>query len=530
MEEGNKLIVPKDLCQEAVTVICRDDSDLVWIGTKKGLCQVRLNKSNSGSILSDKTEKLFPNREISAIVQGPAGNIWIGTTTGLIKFDGNNYEEYAIAESSNSNIIGSLYFDVEGNLWIGTYDGLYKHRGNSFLNYSRKEGLSGNFIFPILRDARNDLWIGTNKNGLNRYDGKSFETFRKEDGLANNGVKSALEDRFGNIWIGTDSGLTKIRVDPISGQVSFTTFTTEQGLISELISSILEDKNGRLYFGGTGGITIYANNRFENFTLDAAYKKSDIWAMVMTEDDKLWLGAYKGGVFSFDGEKFTRENERIGLRSDVCLAMSLDNRGNIWMGTFEGVFMYDGKSLVNFDEKQGLTSNLVYTMTIDNSNENLWIGTNQGLNKLKLGPYYESKLKIIEHYGKEEGFVGVECNSNGVFNDADGSIWFGTVEGLSHYTPNAYFPNKHEAKTNILNIKIFYHDTILEDSSSLTFDQNHISFDYVGVCLTNPSKVSYQYRLVGYDKAWSPPSKNQTATYSNLPPGNYSFEVKSCIE
>jgi len=518
-EEEQKLLIPKSICEEAVNVICQDDQGIVWVGTKKGLCKVRLDQDVEWSAVSDLPVKMYEDREITAIVQSPTGDVWIGTTTGLIKFDGEKYEEYPIGESANSKIIGSLYFDVEGNLWVGTYSGLYKYRGNSFLNYSTAEGLSGNFIFPIMRDSRNDLWIGTNKNGLNRYDGKTFEVFREEDGLADNGVKSAFEDRSGNIWIGTDSGLTKLMVDPISKKVSLTTFTTEHGLVSNLISYILQDDQGKLYFGGTGGITIYDNNRFESYTLDEPYQNVDIWAMVMSVDNQLWIGSYKGGVFTFDGENFTRENKRIGLRSDVCLAIVKDNRDNLWFGTFEGVFMYDGKSLYAFDENQGLTSNLVYTLIIDVDNKSLWIGTNQGLNKLKLEPFYESNLKIIEHYGKEEGFVGVECNSNGAFNEADGSIWFGTIGGLSHYIPNAYFPNEREASTNILSTKIFYQDTVLADNATLRYDQNHVSFDYVGICLTNPSKVRYQYRLEGYDKKWSPVSKAQTATYSNLPPG-----------
>jgi ligand-binding sensor domain-containing protein len=528
LNDVHSISPPKELCEGKVTAICQDDQGLIWVGTERGLCRVRMDAENPGAMLYEPMDLMMEDREISAIVQGPTGDVWIGTTKGLIKFDGVNYEEYSISESSNSNIIGSLYFDMEGNLWIGTYSGLYKYRGNSFLNYSVEEGLSGNFIFPILRDSRDDLWIGTNSNGLNRYDGESFEVFRKEDGLANNSVKSALEDRSGNIWVGTDTGLTKIRVDPISKKVSFTTFTTEHGLVSDLISSIYQDENGKLYFAGTGGITIFDGHRFETFFLDKPYQSRDIWSVVKTKEGQLWIGTYKGGIFTFDGRKFTRENDRIGLHSDVCLAMVEDERGNLWIGTFEGVFMYDGRSLVTFDENEGLTSNLIYTLTVDNINKNLWIGTNQGLNKLKLTPFYESNLKIIEHYGKEEGFVGVECNSNGVFNEADGSIWFGTVKGLSHYVPNAYFPNEEEAKTNILKTKIFYHDTVLQENPILNYDQNHISFDYVGICLTNPSKVSYKYRLVGYDKAWSPVSKNQTATYSSLPAGKYTFEVISC--
>ena len=511
----------------SIRTIYADKNNNVWLGGKNGLYKLELINGEFETTSYNDIEALH-KKEISSITEDQLGTLWIGTTSGLYSYNGQHFEYYKIASESNSDIIGCLFIDIEENLWIGTYSGLYRYRGNSFINYSDIDGLNSNFIFPIIRDKRGSLWIGTNENGLNRFNGKTFESITTENGLASNGINAALEDKRGNIWIGTDKGLTKAMVDDITGKIVFTNYTTKVGLISDSISAILESRDGSLYFGGRGGFTIFKDNRFENYYLPEKAKDFDIWSMIESKDGKIWMGSYKGGLFSFNGKIVTDEKERIGLKSDVCLALATDEKGNIWIGTFEGVFMYNGMELIAFNENHGLSSNLIYVMTIDDNKEYLWIGTNQGLNKLKLKPFYESGQKIIEHYGKEEGFVGVECNSNGIFKDKDSSIWFGTINGLTHYVPSDYKENEQESRTNIIRKKIFYNDTIIPEGTKLPYNMNHLSFDFVGICLSNPQKVKYKYKLEGYDDIWSPATKNQNATYASLPPGNYVFKVKSC--
>ncbi|MCH8332256.1 MAG: histidine kinase, partial [Bacteroidetes bacterium] len=182
---------------------------------------------------------------------------------------------------------------------------------------------------------------------------------------------------------------------------------------------------------------------------------------------------------------------------------------------------------IRFSEEDGLSSNLVYLMHFSDNYNRLWIGTNQGLNKLKVDVFEETTEKIIEHYSKEEGFDGVECNSNGVYEEETGEIWFGTVNGLIRFDPSRYIPNETESKTDITGFRILYKDTLLSNHAMLEPNMNHISFDFIGVCLTNPSKVLYKHMLEGFEDQWSPETKTNQVTYSNLKPGDYTFKVAS---
>jgi hypothetical protein len=187
-----------------------------------------------------------------------------------------------------------------------------------------------------------------------------------------------------------------------------------------------------------------------------------------------------------------------------------------------------GTVVDSLTEIDGLNSDLIYCMMMDVKSEHLWIGTNQGLSRFDVLYYRKEKKKHITTYGEEEGFTGVECNSNGTFIEENGDMWFGTVNGLIRYSPKNFRTNPAYAKTSIKGIRLFYSDSLLAHSRELEYYENSITFEYVGICLTNPDKVRYRYKLDGWEAEYSPPTPERIARYSNLPPGKYTFNVISC--
>jgi len=192
------------------------------------------------------------------------------------------------------------------------------------------------------------------------------------------------------------------------------------------------------------------------------------------------------------------------------------------------MYIDDKNKIDSVMETDGLSSELIYCAAMDHDKKNLWIGTNQGISKFDIAIYAKGQKKIITTFGKEEGFMGVECNSNGAFADSNGIVWFGTVNGLVRYSPHDFRTNSAYAKTSITGIKLSYNDTTFVQGTELPYFDNNISFEYVGICLTNPAKVEYRYMLTGFDADFSPPTSDRVAHYSNLPPGNYTFRVLSC--
>lgn len=514
----------------AITSATEDDHGNLWFGTNSGVMKY------DGVVFKKYSVKdgLFDNAIQAVQKDNNSNDIWVGTLKGLNKISENGrIESFLVSEVQNGNKIGKLQQDAEGNLWLGTSNGLYRFRDPSFAVFSDKDGLINPFVFPIFRDSKKNLWVGTLENGFYKYDGKGFRNFSEKDGLIGNFMCAGTEDKEGNIWMGTNKGVS------VYNGSSFRNFHgRKDGLHGDSVTAIIQDSKGRIWLGGNKGGTIWNGNKFKTFDLKSEEKNFDIWYLFEDSKGFVWMGTYLGGLFRYDPKKdmgspekaIENMSKKLNLKSKTYLSIEEDREGNIYLGSFDGLYIYNeasGKiSLVS--EKEGLCSDLIYVMAFDTAREYLYIGSNQGMNKFDTKEYKRTGKIILEQYGQEEGFSSLETNSNGIWRDEDGTLWFGTVNGLIRYNPYSYNENTSESKTSIRNIRIFYNDTVLPDNSELPYYLNNISFEYIGICLTNPEKVRYKYMLQGLDKTWSPETKETAARFPNLQPARYVFKVISC--
>jgi ligand-binding sensor domain-containing protein len=512
-----------------VTAITQDKDGKIIVGTSDGL--FRLVNGHFSLLL---TPQGFEMPAVNALITDRNGMTWIGANNGLFSYDpeskdGKNFKHYRISTDVNADNIVSMYEDYEGSLWLGTHSGLYRFRGEGFVSYREADGLVNNFIFGIGRDhnpSSGDLWICSQTSGVFRFDGKNFTSIRKKDGLASDVTFSVQAMPNGDVYVGTDNGLSKISNGTI------TNYHKSDGLYSDSVTCMMVDHLGRLWLTGGKGLTLFENDKGKNFAIPSSVEQQfDIWSICEDHTGKIWLGTYTAGLYSFDpsnGNKFTDERARLHLHANDYFSINEDNDGRIYFGTLGGVYIDDHDKIDSIIESDRLSSELIYCATMDKDKKNLWIGTNQGISKFDLLSYAKTKKKFVTTYGKEEGFMGVECNSNGAFVDSSGVIWFGTVNGLIKYSPVDFRNNAAFAKTSITGMKLFYNDTSLIEGNELPYYDNNVSFEYVGICLTNPAKVQYQFMLTGFDTGFSPPTYDRIARYSNLPPGSYTFKVKSC--
>lgn len=506
-----------------VTAISRDNHGKILAGTSDGL--LRLENGHFNIIITPPGIEM---PSVSSLVTDRDGIVWVGANNGLFSYDGKTFTPYQVSTNENGSNIVSLFIDYESSLWLGTHSGLFRFRGNGFVSYGESDGLKSSFIFGITKDHHGNIWACTEMQGVFKFDGKTFTGINKKNGLASDKTFSCITATNGDVYVGTDKGLCKFSTNAI------TNYTKADGLNSDSVNCLMFDHNGKLWTAGGNGISVMENGKFRSFVIPkSAEEQFDIWVIFEDHTGKIWAGTYTHGLYSFDGTKFTEEASRLKISANDFFGICEDNDGRLYFGTLGGVFIYDakaanGKTTDSIKEADGLSSELIFCMMMDHGNKNLWIGTNQGLSKFDVLAYAKDKSKHITTLGKEEGFTGVECNSNGTYLDENGEMWFGTVNGLIKYSPKNFRNNPAYAKTSITGMKLFYKDTLLTAGMELDYFENNISFDYVGICLTNPAKVRYKYRLVGYETEWSPQTSDRFAHYSNLPPGNYTFEVKSC--
>jgi ligand-binding sensor domain-containing protein/serine phosphatase RsbU (regulator of sigma subunit) len=497
-DAGQRIDVKNGLESSFVNCIAEDKSHNVWIGTTGGgaaKCIPYPSKERSEAIskaivYNYNTKQGLNYFNANAIFQDRENNVWIGTDIGLNEYHGERFQIYDEADSLTNNLVWTTLCDREGNIWLGTNDGISKisfsyspinqKQNHTLKNYNVKDGLSSNVILSSFEDRNGNIWFGTGYGGVCKYDKVSgrFETINKEGGLAGDVVFAICDDKDGNMWFGTKEGASKY--DPVAK--TFRNYSVADGL---------------------GGNNVYRIFRDSN--------------------DNLWFGALGGNLSMYDGSTFKSFDENDGMHHRFILCINEDRQHNLWFGAYGGgLYKYDGKTFFNYTVKEGLTTDSPYSIISDNEN-NIWIGSSRGLDK------FDETTKKFRHYGKSEGFLGVETNPNAVSVDKDGNLWYGTIMGAVRYSPKEDKINNIEPKTFITGLKLFMKDSPFPDDERFSYDQNHLTFKFVGISLTNPENVQYQYKLEGFDKDWLPGfTTANEAVYTNLPPGSYTFMVRAC--
>lgn len=451
--------------------------------------------------------------------------LWVGSKSGLMRFDGKSFEYYRIAKDNNSNQVRCILGDREDNIWFGTHSGLYRYRDNSFATFDDPQALATAFIFQIFRDSEGDLWACTQNGGIFRQRKGQFTRYGPEKGVTSNTCRAGLETRNGRLLFGAGTELLEFGDEKFRKLPLDTHFTGE-------IDVMYESDDGTVWLGGDNGVCAVKLEQSGISTRFYPISGADFQVFGFCQDEKknLYVGTSKAGLFRMDGDTLISVNRELNLTEETFFTLRYV-QGHIFAASLNGVLDLEpgtGK-LSRITDLEGLSSELVYSLEFSRDMRYLWIGTNQGINRLDLQTYLRERKIRITTYGRQEGFSGIECNGNGIWEDPDGTLWFGTVSGLVRHQPANYKPNLTPNKTLIQSIRIMNEDSLLNDSAELASDLNTISFYYRGICLTNPERVLYQRRLVGLeqDENWSAPATESYIKYTNLAPGRYTFMVRS---
>lgn len=515
------------------------NGDKVWVTTYRGIHEYDPSKAYTGT----ESFKLLNDKQFSETVyklfKDSLGNIWAGTAKGVLKITYGKTRTITKTNGLCGNLVDAITQDREGNMWFGSFaGGVSKYKNDLFINFNEKQGLVNNTVMSIFKDSKDNFWLGTwgggvscfNYNESKKTDSVVFKNYTQKEGLIYNNIWSITEDKKGNIWFGTSAS----GISVFDGK-KFTNYHYKNGLHGIRIPAMLTDRKGKVWIANENGVDMYDGQTFTQYAARDGLSSQGVNAIYEDNFGDLWFGSVDK-ITKYDGKRFTSITRPEGFPRIRNLVR--DHLGYIWISTDFGVAVYNGKNFFTINELNGLSSNTVYYVNADN-NGNLWIGTNNGIDRLDINTYVNQKEVRLKHYGKEEGFIGLECNQNAIYRDVDGKLWIGTVDGVTVYNPDFEQKNKSAPQTQITNIRLFlesvnfsqYSDSIqngLPVNLILPYDKNHITFDFVGVSQTIPEKVKYRFMLQGFDKDWLPEGKETSTTYSNLPPGKYTFMLKAC--
>jgi ligand-binding sensor domain-containing protein/serine phosphatase RsbU (regulator of sigma subunit) len=535
-----------------------DSKGNIWIGTAdQGVVKL---SPGGGAMKIYNTAWGLSSNYVRTIFESENGTIFIGTYGGGVSkflarletagYKGSLFQTISTSQGLSNDRVLCMLQDREKNIWIGTFLNLNQYFDEQFEIFGENEGLTNSLVWSVIQDTKGNFWLGTEggliqftpdensdallslkQNGKISTDVQSRFHFRRVTGKEGQilNTSSLCEDKKGNIWF-SDFGKGISRLDPATGTIRV--FNTSNGLPVNDIYCIASDASGNLWIGtNKGGLLKFdlQTETFVRYTTKDGLGSDQIYSIFCDSQKRLWLACIGGGLSMYDpaaagkGDKmFHTFTESDGYPGTITLCMTEDQSHNIWIGAMDrGLYKYDGKTFKNYSTENGLSSNSSFLLVCDKQN-NLWIGSGLGIDKMNL------KDETFKHYGKGDGFLGIEINPNSACRDKNGNIWFGTLIGLVKYNVLQGLSNRMEPITSIKPPRIYFQSVDIPSNHEFSWGQNHITFDFIGTSLTNPKRVKYRYELVGADKDWSHIVKENSVTYPDLQPGKYTFQVRSC--
>jgi class 3 adenylate cyclase/ligand-binding sensor domain-containing protein len=531
-EAWRATIVPTTL-PAAQTFALYADSSGVLVGTADGYSE--LGHDLEPLPLSQRFAGVFPvalkDTRVLDIIRAHNGDLWMGTPAGmahLSKADGfPTINTIGEANGLGHDLVVRVHQDRSGSVWAGTmFGGVSKFISSAFLHFTTNDGLGSNIVSAMYRTPDGLMWFGTFGGGLSRWDDRNMRTFGASDGLSDHFVTSLGEDRSGHLLIGTATQgafrLVGERVEP---------YSEKNGIRSSRIFCFHRDQD-RLWVGTHDGLFVEEGSG--NYAL-VGPDSIDVRGIV-TSEDSVWITTDKGlyhGVRLGPGWTLTRSAK---LPAVALTDVARDVAGNLWIGSEEhGMYRLNGNRVDSLGLKDGLESLSVEQVLLD-ALQNVWLGSKRAITHVELDEMQERILQV-RNFGPKEGFVGIETTRNASFLDQDGSLWFGTVQGATRLDLDKIVQDPNEPLLHLTDLRLFYERADwspwckgldrdgLPTALELPYNKNHLTFAFTGISLSYPERVRYRWILQGYDADWSPITATDRVTYSNIPPGDYTFKV-----
>jgi len=430
----------------------------------------------------------------------------------------------------NGNL--AMYFeDREGTIWAGTETSIYRLMSRAFVLYDRENGLPEE-TWAVAADHHGGIWTGSVEGELRYFDGEKFNN--KNEYQALTGYPAAFYRGSttlsnGEIWFSTGKGVLiwdgrRFRVPDLAPYDYQACIITED----PVDKSVFVGTDRGLFHIKDGKVKIYEEMSWPGYGI--------VESVVRDHDGHYWLAGHYGVVY-FDGKSF------IPFRSapapaEMVWSVVCDHMGNIWSAGSDGLYICDPDEPV-FNRALPEEVNLPASVIRDMGNHRLIVGRMMDICIIDLDKYYSGQPDFYSIIGRSQGFLGNDCQDNGIIKDIDGRWWILTSDRLIRFDPEKVTINTHPPMNHITRVEVHGEETAWETAleASLFYDtasflkirgrQNQFRISYTGISTRNPEGVRYHYRMKGLNDTWSEKTAERSVVYTNLPPGEYTFEVQA---
>jgi signal transduction histidine kinase/ligand-binding sensor domain-containing protein/AraC-like DNA-binding protein len=500
-----------------VTGFAIGDSDKLWISTENqglklldpitGRVTTFLKSSYSAnSIASNSLVTLFKDRD---------GIVWSGAVGyGVTYFFPNKHgvKRFHHIPFDNSTVshnnIRSFFEDRLGNIWVGSDGGgidIFNPdwvKQNSINKNTPGVNFSSNVAMSIRTDSSGNIWIATWGNGLIMYNpsARTFRQFvhnpRNPGSLSSNQITFLYIDNYDNIWV----------------------------------SCFKEGLHVR-----RPGSDIFEKVRFAD---SDTYQRASYYITCTQHDSagNFWISTFEG-LFAKMGNvslSFRHDmNDTTSISSNMIHCVYEDTKGRIWVGTNNKLNLFDKEKRIflKYGDREGFPSNVIYTINEDNEGF-LWLATNKGIVR------FDPETRNVRRYNTHHGLQSTQFNANASLKISSGKMLFGGISGFNLIDPHYEIEETRNPKVLLTGLYIFNRlqrpgvegspikrHVSEVDQLVLKHSDRAITLEFVGLNFFSPRHTEYAYRLLGFEKEWNFAGTERLASYTNLNPGKYAFEV-----
>lgn len=541
--------------------LAEDGAGAMWVATGEGIARIEGDR-----VQAFHTAEGLPPGAAFSLAVAPDGQLYVGTEEGLYVGRGGRFQR--ISADFPNVAVASLQLDEQGSLWIGTVNkGLMRLGSRGLERFDAGDGLPNNRVAALFADREGSVWAGTNA-GLLRFADTPFVTIDSHQGLADDYVRALLQTRAGEILIGTSRGMDRWQDERVTGTA---------GLEGDSVLSLAEDGAGDIWLGtySTGLIRWRDGVIQERFTAPATLPSNQVRAVHASRDGSLWVGTARGLVRRKDGQD-SLFGEKDGLPRDFVLSLFESRDGSLWVGTSNGAARIANDEITSLslaamdgaqdvfgmheDEDgtlwfatdrglvrqrngelsivggpQGLPVDAVFQVVVD-SYGNFWLTSNAGVvyvrrDDMEAVANGGGARLDYQQFAEADGMGSAQCNGGAgpaALRAADGSIWVATAKGISVVQPDQ-LPRYQLAPPPVVIEGLRVDDRNASAAGNLVLPPGtrKLELDYVSLSYRTPEQIRYRYRLEGFDNGWVERNQRRNAQYTNLPPGQYRFQVSA---
>ena len=528
-----------------------DSNGRVWITTHAGVFYVQADRlvqssdasarlvlaagahlaslDEDGNLRSLETGKVFQDCKalsaysatITTMMTDSSGSLWVGTRgDGVLRCSAAEghatLQRYARSDGLSSDFTRFLFEDEEQNIWVGTEKGLARLRRDRAVSLMMRDGLLSDTIASIVSAKDGSVWMGT-ADGLERLLDRQSTVYQRGVPILSLLISSNQE-----LWAGTAAGLTRMRgvhLAPSDKDAEF-----------RAVTALAEDDRGVLWFyDASRGVFQQPADQDPIQVTNPALLNHKVTSIASGQEGVVWFSNEDGSIVEERGGEFHIFSVHDGLSGGAIHGLSVGPDGELWAATERGLCFAAGSGFRCRSSSSGLPGDRVLWV-IPDTHGNLWLGYNIGVAEINADTVRQTTSSLnVRFFDEADGIADspvLNGNAPAAFAQ-DRRLWLTTSQGVAVLDPEHFYNNVLPPPVHVFSLEADGNAVDITRPISLPPLTRSLHFSFTGLSFTVPRKMRFRYRLEPFDREWHDSGSIREASYTNLPPGHYTFRVRA---